>query len=63
MLLRLIGAIVLIVLLVGPLMLHFGMLDSTGLFKELIEIEVSAFQELVDLIHGLVTGDAVPERR
>jgi hypothetical protein len=45
--LRLIGAIVVVVLIVGPLLLQAGLLDSAGPFRELVELEVRMFADLV----------------
>jgi hypothetical protein len=52
--LRLIGALVLIVLILGPLLLQLGVLEHTGLFRELIELEVKAFTQLLDLVRDLL---------
>jgi hypothetical protein len=52
--LRLIGAVVLIVLVIGPLLLQLGVLEHTGLFRELIELEVKAFSELLDIVRDLI---------
>jgi hypothetical protein len=52
--LKFIGAVVLIVLIIGPLLLQAGMLADAGLFRELIELEVRAFTDLIDLIRQLV---------
>jgi hypothetical protein len=46
--LRLIGAIVVVVLIVGPLLLQAGLLDNAGAFRELVELEVRIFTEFVD---------------
>jgi hypothetical protein len=54
--LKFIGAVVLIVLIVGPLLLQAGVLEDTGLFRELIELEVRAFTDLVDVIRELVAS-------
>jgi hypothetical protein len=52
--LKFIGAVVLIVLIVGPLLLQAGVLEDTGLFRELIELEDRAFMDLVNLINDLI---------
>ncbi|HEX3350949.1 MAG TPA: hypothetical protein VHS58_22885 [Acetobacteraceae bacterium] len=45
--LRLIGAIVVVLLIIGPLLLQAGLLDNGGVFRQLVEIEVQAFADLV----------------
>ncbi len=52
--LRLLGALVLIVLIIGPLLLQLGVLDNAGLFRELIELEVKAFSQAVDFVRDLI---------
>jgi hypothetical protein len=51
--LRLIGAIVVVVLVIGPLLLQAGLLDNAGAFRDLIELEVRLFVDLVAWIRGL----------
>jgi len=54
--LKVIGAVVLIVAIVGPVLSYFGLLADAGLFRELIELEVRAFTDLIELIRSLVQG-------
>jgi hypothetical protein len=54
--LRLLGALVLIVLILGPVLLQIGVLENAGLFRELIELEVKAFSELVDFLRTTING-------
>ncbi|MBV9539253.1 MAG: hypothetical protein JOY70_10005 [Acidisphaera sp.] len=51
--LRLIGAIVIILLVVGPLLEQAGLLDHAGVFREFVDVEVRAFAELAAWIRGV----------
>ncbi len=52
--LRLIGAIVVILLIVGPLLVRVGMIDQGGLLREFVDLETRFFIEIFDWIHALV---------
>jgi hypothetical protein len=51
--LRLIGVIIVVLLLIGPLMVQIGMLDHGGLIREFVDIETKLFVDLVAAIRGL----------
>ena len=49
--LRLIGLLVVLLLLVGPLLDRAGMLGGGGLLAEFVSLEDRAFQDLLGLLH------------
>ncbi len=53
--LRFIGAVVIILLILGPLMERAGMLPG-GILHDLVELEVRAFETCVAWITNLVNG-------
>lgn len=53
--LRLIGALVIAILIIGPLLEQAGLLEHAGIFRDLIALEVQAFAQLVAWVRGLVT--------
>jgi len=53
--LRFIGALVVVLLIVGPLLERAGMLPS-GVLHDLVELEVRAFETCVAWISNLVNG-------
>jgi hypothetical protein len=52
--LRLIGAIVVILLIVGPLLVRVGVLDQGGLLREFVDLETRLFIEVFDWLRALV---------
>jgi hypothetical protein len=52
--LRLIGAIVVLLLIAGPLLVRVGMLDQGGLLREFVDLETRFFVEIVDAVRRLV---------
>jgi hypothetical protein len=54
--LRVIGGLVVIVLVLGPLLLQIGVLENAGLFRELIELEVKAFSMLIEFVRATING-------
>jgi hypothetical protein len=52
--LRLIGALVVLLLLIGPLMANAGLLDNTGILHQFVELETRAFAELLAAIRGML---------
>jgi hypothetical protein len=51
--LRLIGAIIVLLLIAGPLLVQTGILDHAGLIREFVDLETRLFLQLVDAIRGL----------
>jgi hypothetical protein len=51
--LRLIGAIVVILLVIGPLLVQIGVLDNHGLIRSFVDLEVQSFAALVAFIRHL----------
>jgi hypothetical protein len=51
--LRLIGIIVVILLLIGPLLVRIGVVDHTGLLQDFVDLETRAFVDLVDAIRSV----------
>jgi len=51
--LRLIGAIVVILLIVGPLLVRVGVLDQGGFLHEFVDLETRLFVEVLDWIRAL----------
>ena len=54
--LRLIGAIVVAVLIVGPLLAQAGVLENAGFFRDFVELEVRAFASFYDWLHNLIVA-------
>jgi hypothetical protein len=46
--LRLIGAIVIALLIIGPLLAQAGLLDHAGLLRDLVDLEVRSFVDVVN---------------
>jgi len=51
--LRLIGAVVVILLIAGPLLVRIGVFDQAGLLREFVDLETRLFVELVDFVRRL----------
>ena len=51
--LRLIGAIVVILLVVGPLLEQAGLLGGSGLLREFVDLEIRAFVALVAWVRAV----------
>ncbi len=51
--LRIIGAIVVVLLLVGPLALQAGLLENAGLVRQFVGLEVQAFADIVNTVRSL----------
>ena len=51
--LRLIGAIVVILLIIGPLLVRAGVLDQSSVLREFVDLETRVFVDIVDGIRGL----------
>ena len=51
--LKLIGAVVVLLLVAGPLLVQIGLLDQGGIIREFVDIETKLFVDLVDLFRGL----------
>ncbi len=52
--LRLIGALVVLLLLVGPLLQQGGMLPDSGLLHDFVDLEVRVFVSGVNWVRGLI---------
>jgi hypothetical protein len=52
--LRLIGAIVVILVIVGPLLVRVGLLDQGGFLREFVDLETRLFVDLVEWIRALI---------
>jgi hypothetical protein len=50
--LRLIGMLVILLLLVGPLMANAGLLDNAGILRQFVDLETRAFAALVATVRG-----------
>jgi hypothetical protein len=55
--LRLIGAVIVVLLIAGPLLAQTGMLDRWGLIQEFVHLETKLFVHLVDAIRRLWAGN------
>jgi hypothetical protein len=51
--LRLIGAIIVVLLFIGPLLVQIGLLDHGGLIRSFVDLEVRTFSDLVAFIRHL----------
>jgi hypothetical protein len=51
--LRLIGAIIVVLLFIGPLMAQIGLLDHGGLIRGFVDLEVQTFAALVAFLRHL----------
>ena len=51
--LRLIGAIVVILLIIGPLLVRAGVLDQSSVLREFVDLETRVFVDIVDGIRSL----------
>jgi hypothetical protein len=51
--LRLIGAIIVVLLFIGPLLLQIGLLDHGGLIRGFVDLEVQTFADLVAFLRRL----------
>lgn len=51
--LRLIGALIVILLIIGPLLMQAGLLDNAGLLHDFVALEIRAFTDLVDWIRAI----------
>jgi hypothetical protein len=51
--LRLIGGIIVILLIVGPLLLQIGLLEHAPLVRQFVDLEIQAFAELVTTVRNL----------
>jgi hypothetical protein len=50
---RLIGAIIVVLLVVAPVLLRAGVPDHTGLLREFVDLETRFFVDVVDTIRAL----------
>jgi len=60
--LRLIGAIVVVLLLLGPLLLHAGLLEHVPLLRDFVLLEIHAFDVMVGAIRNLFGAHGQPHR-
>jgi hypothetical protein len=51
--LRLIGAIIVILLIIGPLLVQVGLLDQGGLIRQFVDLETKVFVDVVNGVRGL----------
>jgi hypothetical protein len=51
--LRLIGGIIVILLIVGPLLLQVGLLENAPLVRQFVDLEIQAFADLVNGVRSL----------
>ena len=56
--LRLFGAVVLIVLIVGPLLDRAGFLTDAGLFREFVDLEMRAINQFLDYVRSRIHAGA-----
>ncbi len=52
--LRLIGALVILLLLVGPLLAQAGLLSETGLMRDFVTLETRGFISAVNWVRGVI---------
>jgi hypothetical protein len=50
--LRLIGAIIVILLLIGPILVRIGWVDEQGLLREFVDLEIRFFVYLADTVRS-----------
>ena len=58
--LRLIGAIVILLLLVGPLLAQAGLLSDAGLLRDFVTLEVRTFLACADWVRNLISSHTSP---
>jgi hypothetical protein len=53
--LRLIGVIIVILLIIGPILVQVGLVDQGGLIRQFVELETRIVVDIVDAVRSLWT--------